>query len=171
MTSPAMSTDSLYFDAPISHFSMQPALNDDSSDSASGGCAPPVVQVVAAEELKPSEFVYVDGNWVVKNPPGVENTAATSHSPTMAALAPTEGQRRRAVSASMNGSMTTTTTRRGRSSIRSVRTVGSAFANGPGTTGPAATPDLDKRMRMRAASADASLTAKQRSKIVKEECT
>ena len=158
-----MSTDSLYFDAPITHFSMQP-------DSASVGRETPVVAVVAVEEHKPSEFVYVDGNWVVKNPSGVENTAARSHSPTMDTLAPTEGQRKRTVSASMNGS-TTTTTRRGRSSIRSVRTVGSAFANGPGTTGPAATPDLDKRMRMRAASADASLTAKQRSKIVKEECT
>jgi hypothetical protein len=116
------------------------------------------------EQPNPGDFLYIDGNWVANS-----TTGTRSPSPA-ASAAPVEGgvtnERRRTISASINGAP-----RRGRNSIRSVRTVGSTFANGAGTIGPAATPDLDKRMRARAMSADASLTAKQRSKIVKEECT
>ncbi|KAL0953266.1 hypothetical protein HGRIS_004516 [Hohenbuehelia grisea] len=46
---------------------------------------------------------------------------------------------------------------------------GSTFINGAGTVGPDATPEIDESIHLRVASADAALTPKQQSKILKGE--
>ncbi|KAL0953270.1 hypothetical protein HGRIS_004520 [Hohenbuehelia grisea] len=46
---------------------------------------------------------------------------------------------------------------------------GSAFINGAGTVGPDATPEVDSSVHARGASADAALSPKQRSRIIKSE--
>jgi hypothetical protein len=149
----SISEGSVYFDAPLKHFHMN--QDDDNGQPRVATHDEAVDQ--QPEHVEDTSVVYVDGNWVYK-PTSEPSSRRTSLKRTKN---DTQIERRRTASTNGNGS-----TR----SIRShAGSGGSTFANGAGTTGPAATPEPDGRLQLRVATADASLTRSQRSKIIKEE--
>jgi hypothetical protein len=71
--------------------------------------------------------------------------------------------------ASAKKSTRASTIRSQASGVHGMADGGSAFVNGPATTGPLSSPSVDSDIHLRAAAAEAALTPKQRSKIAKQE--
>ena len=189
------STTSVYFDAPLAHFHMS---SQDPEQPIDGTSDPdvnrnPSVAMARNPDVKDSPNVYNDDDvhnpngvvdlnnsagWlpavdvpdtkpirsrsVLKKPNTNPNPNPREHSPAPSTSSARDGSNGRAPSRAPSI---------GKRNMREgVPDPGSTFSNGAGTTGPNATAEQNINLHFRAASAEVSLTPKQKSKIAKSEC-